>query len=106
MPTSEQMRRVVAAVHGGETLATTGVVREPTLRNFLRLNPRLGSRLKVQSHENAVRKCAREGRPPRWRTSLKRSVPLLNGLMIALGALGAATATSPADLLLNLIGCL
>jgi hypothetical protein len=56
MPTSEQMRQVVAAVHGGETLATTGVVREPTLRNFLRLNPRLGSRLKVQSHKNALEK--------------------------------------------------
>jgi len=31
-------------------------------------------------------------------------VPLLNGLMIMLGALGAVTATSPADLLLALIG--
>jgi MFS family permease len=31
-------------------------------------------------------------------------VPLLNGLMIALGALGAVTATAPADLLLNSIG--
>jgi MFS family permease len=31
-------------------------------------------------------------------------LPLLNGLMIALGATGAVTATAPADLLLNLIG--
>ena len=31
-------------------------------------------------------------------------VPLLNGLMIMLGALGAVTATSPADLLLDSIG--
>jgi MFS family permease len=34
----------------------------------------------------------------------KDRVPLLNGLMIMLGALGAVTATSPADLLLDLIG--
>ena len=31
-------------------------------------------------------------------------VPLLNGLMVMLGALGAVTATLPADLLLDLMG--
>jgi hypothetical protein len=56
MPTSEQMRQVVAAVHDGETLANAGIVRDTTLRNFLRQNPKLGSRLRKQSHANFIEK--------------------------------------------------
>jgi hypothetical protein len=52
LPTIDQVRQVIGDLEEGGTLGNSHVVPPATLRNFLRKNPKLGARLRAQSHKN------------------------------------------------------
>jgi hypothetical protein len=56
MPTADQVRQVIAALHGGETLYSSAAVSDRKLINFIQKNPKLGFRLRTQSHQNFIEK--------------------------------------------------
>ncbi|PDT87472.1 hypothetical protein CO669_25230 [Bradyrhizobium sp. Y36] len=65
MPSVEQVRASVAVLHEGGTLSSNASTYEQTImRNFIRANPKIGSRLRAFSEKNAstIRSAAQRSR--------------------------------------------
>jgi hypothetical protein len=95
MPTAEEVRGMVAALHHGGTLTSTlPGHQQATMRNFIRKNPKIGDRLRRLSKRNGI-----EHQKEAWRSRRQFATSSLtrNNGVDAYEAVRLATAHVPAD---------